>query len=292
MTSENMKELDEINNAKTLNEVQAYMLDMLKHLVSVFYDNDIKYYIIGGTLLGAIRHKGFIPWDDDIDLGMERSDYEKFLKVCEKQLPPYMRLRVYWDDSYHHYYWARVVDTRYHIKRMGSLNERQEELWIDILPLDGMPSGKAAYLLHKCRLQTARLIYHVSCFEKVNLLRPGRPLVHRVIIKFILATHLWKVFAVLDTKKCLDRIDRLLKKYSIEDTGYLMDYMGSTKGFPPAFPVHKFRDPIKYEFEDMQLMGPSDADYYLSSIYHDYMTLPPKENRNVHAEAFVERSDV
>lgn len=280
-----------VENEKKLSTIQSHIMDMIPVVIDICEKENIRYYMIGGTLLGAVRHKGFIPWDDDIDIGMERNDYEKFLKICEKHLPDHMKLRTYWDDSYHHFYWARIVDTRYHIKRMGSVTERQEELWIDILPLDGMPSGKAAFTLHKWKLQISRLVYHISCFDKVNVQRPGRPLMHRIIIKFLLVSHLWKFFASWDTKKCLDRIDKLLKKYSVEKTGCVMDYMGSTKGFPPVFRLDKFREPVGYPFEDMQLMGPADADFYLTSIYHDYMKLPPEHERNIHAEEFVEMAD-
>ena len=279
-----------VKNEK-LSAIQSHIMDMMPVLVDICEKENIRYYMIGGTLLGAVRHKGFIPWDDDADIGMERDDYEKFLKVCEKYLPDHMKLRTYWDDSYHHFYWVRIVDTRYHIKRMGSVRERQEELWIDIFPLDGMPSGKVAFMLHKWRLQASRLLYHLSCFEKVNIQRPGRPLVHRIIIRFLFVSRLWKLFASIDTKKSLNRIDKLLKKYPVEKTGYVMDYMGSTKGFPPVFPLDKFREPLCYQFEDLQFMGPADADYYLTKIYHDYMKLPAEHERKVHVEELVEAFD-
>lgn len=275
---------------RELSEIQQHIMDMLPTVIDMFEKENIRYYMIGGTLLGAIRHHGFIPWDDDIDIGVERNDYEKLLKVCEKYLPDHMKLRTYWDDSYHHFYWARIVDTRYHIRRMGSVSERQEELWIDILPLDGMPSGKLAFISHKWKLQISRFIYHASCFDKVNVQRPGRPFVHRMIIRFLLISRIWKLFSLCDSKKSLDRVDHLLKKYSIDETGCVMDYMGSTKGFPSIFPLDTFREPVRYPFEEMQLMGPADANDYLSRIYHNYMELPPEEERNVHAEELVSAS--
>ena len=95
----------------------------------------------------------------------------------------------------------------------------------------------------------------------------------------------------METKKSLDRIDKLLKRYPVEKSGCVMDYMGSTKGFPPVFPLDKFREPICYQFEDLRLMGPADADYYLTKIYHDYMRLPAEHERKVHAEELIEMND-
>lgn len=274
---------------KKLSQVQTHVMDILHVLIDIFQEENIHYYMLGGTMLGAVRHHGFIPWDDDVDLGVERQDYERFLQICENKLPPYMKLRTYKDDSYHHYYYARIVDTRYHIKRMGSIKERQEELWIDIFPLDGMPSGKVETAVHKVRLLFNRLLYHISCFDKVNVKRPGRPLLDRMIIKFLIVTHLGSFFASWNSNKLLDKIDHLLKKYPIERSKYVFNFMGSTHAFREIFTKECFGENTKYIFEDMELVGPKEYDFYLKTLYGDYMKLPPEEERNVHAEEFVEK---
>ena len=276
----------EMSEEKTLSPVQVHVMDLLHKLIELFEEENISYYILGGTMLGAVRHKGFIPWDDDVDIGIERRDYERFLKTYSSKLPDYLKIRTYRDKSYHHYYYARIVDTRYHIKRMGSIKERQEELWIDLFPLDGMPDGKIRTLIHKARLLTVRLMYHMSCFDKVNVKRPGRPLVDRMIIKFLMITHLGKSW---NSKKLLDKIDKLLKKYPVEDSNYVFNFMGSTHAFREIFSKKCFGKNTKYQFEDMMLVGPKEYDEYLSKLYGDYMKLPPESERNVHAEEFVEK---
>lgn len=273
---------------KTLSPIQTHVMDILHVLIDIFEEENIHYYMLGGTMLGAVRHHGFIPWDDDVDLGVLRHDYERFLKMCEGKLPSYMKLRTYRDDSYHHYYYARIVDTRYHIKRMGSIKERQEELWIDIFPLDGMPAGKIATGVHKCNLLVTRLLYHISCFDKVNIKRPGRPLIDRMIIKFLVVTGLGAFFSSLDSSRLLDRIDRLLKKYPVSESNYVFNFMGSTHAFREIFSKRCFGENTKYKFEDMELVGPKYYDFYLKSLYGDYMKLPPENERNIHAEIFVE----
>lgn len=269
-----------------LSPVQTHVLDLLHCLIDMFEEENISYYILGGTMLGAVRHKGFIPWDDDVDIGIERRDYERFLKVCSKKLPEHLKIRTYKDRSYHHYYYARLVDTRYHIRRMGSITERQEELWIDLFPLDGMPDGKIETAIHKARLLITRLLYHMSCFDKVNVKRPGRPLPDRIIIKFLMITHLGSSW---DSKKLLDKIDKLLKKYPVEKSKYVFNFMGSTHAFREIFTRKCFSKNTTYDFEDMKLVGPKNYDFYLTKLYGDYMKLPPENERNVHAEEFVEK---
>ena len=285
MTSEeNRKELEEINASKQMNEVQIYMLDMMKQLVSIFDENKIRYYMIGGTILGALRHKGYIPWDDDIDLAIPRDDYDRFLGMAEKILPQGLTLRTYYDDSYHHYYFARIVDTRYKILRQGSLKEREEELWIDLFPLDGLPRNALKRGIHKARLLRLKLLYHFATFDKVNLMRPNRPLYQRAIIK---AYMIWPFKGKKSYKDILNKIDRILKKAPLDQSDDYMEFMGSSIPFKETCPKEVYGEGRLYDFEDTQFKGPDDAEYYLKHVYGDYMALPPKEKRNYHAATFI-----
>ncbi|MFR5125510.1 LicD family protein [Blautia massiliensis (ex Durand et al. 2017)] len=151
---------------KKLNDTQEYILSVLNSVIKATNEMNVKCYMQGGTMLGAIRHGGFIPWDDDVDLGIMRNEYEIFLKNVKKYLPGNLELRTYWDESDHHYYFARIVDKRYLIKRMGSAEIRYENVWVDIFPLDGMPSNIFALKVHQFRLALARLMYHLSCIKK------------------------------------------------------------------------------------------------------------------------------
>ncbi len=270
---------------KELSPVQKHVLDLLHVLINVFEKENIHYYMLGGTMLGAVRHRGFIPWDDDVDLGIVREDYERLLASADRLFPDYIKIRTYYDDSYHHYYYARLVDTRYHIRREGSTKTRIEELWIDLFPLDGMPVSRFGMGIQKVRLLWDRLLYHMSTFDKVNLKRPGRPLADRMIIKFLLVTHMGRN---LNSKKQLDKIDKLLRANSIDETGYYFNFMGSTHAFRELFTKDVFGTDTKYQFEDMELIGPEKYDTYLRTLYGDYMKLPPISERNVHAESFVE----
>ena len=274
-------ELEEQN----LNETQRYIMQVLRSVIGILDELEIPYYMQGGTMLGAIRHLGFIPWDDDVDLGIPRADYERLLKEVSAKLPENLELRTYEDETDHHYYFARIVDTRYQIRRMGSLEERLENIWVDLFPLDGMPNGGAARLWHKLRLTVVRLKYHLSCFEKVNIKRPGRPLLERIIIRFAMLTRVGKWF---NTRRQLDKMDALLKKYPPERSDWLVNFMGQTSyKFNEMFKKEIYGQKTLYPFEDMQLVGPEHYDDYLKSLYGEYMAPPKEADRNAHVSELV-----
>lgn len=273
-----------------LNDTQRYILHVLREVTRVLDELNVPYFMQGGTMLGAIRHNGFIPWDDDVDLGIPRADYDRLLKEVSARLPENLELRTYDDETDHHYYFARIVDTRYQIRRMGSLEERLENIWVDLFPLDGMPNGFISRQWHKFRLLMTRLKFHLSCFEKVNIKRPGRPLVERMIIKIAMITRVGKWW---NTRKQLDKMDRLLKKYPCEKSDYLVNFTGQTSfKFNEMFKKEVYGAGKAYPFEDMTLVGPVQYDAYLKSLYGDYMTPPRVEDRNAHAAELVPVEEV
>ena len=265
-------------------DIQSIIWDIMKELRRYLDEEHVEYYMLGGTLLGAVRHKGFIPWDDDIDIGVPRAQYETLLQTIGDRLPPHLRLRTYRDDSPHHYYFSRIVDTRHVLRRVGSTQERTEEIWVDIFPLDGMPNGFITRQIHKLRLMYNRMMYHIATFDKVNLKRPNRPLSERIIIRLVSATGFG---TNRDMLQYLDRIDRLLKKYPYERSNWVVNFMGQYK-FREMFPKTVYGAGRLYDFEDAQLCGPEDADYVLTQMYGDYMTPPKVVDRNAHAVERVE----
>lgn len=268
-----------------LNETQKYIMQVLHSVIDILDELEIPYYMQGGTMLGAIRHRGFIPWDDDVDLGIPREAYNRLLKEVADKLPENLELRTYEDETDHHYYFARIVDTRYQIRRMGSLEERLENVWVDLFPLDGMPNGGLSRAWHKLSLTVVRLKYHLSCFEKVNIKRPGRPLLERIIIRIAMITRVGKWF---NTRRQLDKMDALLKKYPAEQSDWLVNFMGQTSyRFNELFKKEVYGQKTLYSFEDLLLVGPERYDEYLKSLYGDYMTPPKESDRNAHVSELV-----
>lgn len=159
-----------------LRQLQMYELNLLKTFAGICEKHHLKYYMIGGTMLGAIRHQGFIPWDDDVDIGMPREDYKKFMEIVETEIPSYMVFLNYKKDKEYLRYFSRLVDRRVEIYNDSNTDTLVENAWIDIFPLDGTPDNKLRRWLFFTRLSAVRTMYHFSCFEKmVNLMRPGRP---------------------------------------------------------------------------------------------------------------------
>ncbi len=262
-----------------LSKTQNLIWNMMRVVKEFLDSNHIEYYMLGGTLLGAVRHKGFIPWDDDIDIGIPRESYELFLKNISKYLPTHLKVRTYYDETSHHYYFSRIVDTRYKLKRTGSTVDREEEVWIDIFPLDGMPDNIIICQLHKIRLLYLRMMYHISTFDKVNLKRPNRPLSERMVISFVSVTGFGRK---MNPRKWLDKLDRCLKKYPYKNSNLVINFMGQYK-FKEMFPKSYYGKGRLYDFEDSTLRGPENYDAVLKQMYGDYMTPPKDSDKNAHA---------
>ena len=276
--------------SENLSNTQKYILSVLGVVLKATEKMNVKCYMQGGTMLGAIRHGGFIPWDDDADLGIKRKEYEYFLNHVKEYLPEHLELRTYMDESDHHYYFARIIDNRYMIKRMGSAEVRYENVWVDIFPLDGMPNDFILRKVHQFRLSMARLMYHLSCIKKVNKKRPGRPVLEKIIISIALRI---PVDRILNTKKSLDNIDKLLKKYPLENSKYIINFMGQTSfQFTEMLEKSVYGKDTWYEFEDIKLLGPEKYDEYLTSLYGDYMIIPEEAQRNAHVSELVQQGEV
>ncbi len=266
-------------------DVQTHIWEIMQVVKKCLDDLGVEYYMLGGTLLGAVRHKGFIPWDDDIDIGIPREAYHRFLAEVTEYLPPYMEVHTWRTTPSHHYYFARIVDTRYQILRSGSEEERTEDLWIDIFPLDGMPRGWISRHIHMLRLLYNRTMYHLATFDKVNLKRPGRPLPQRIVIAFVQLTGFGRGG---DPGRYLERIDRLLKKYPYAGSDWVINFMGQYM-FREMFPKSWYGEGRRYPFEDSELMGPVKSDAGLTQMYGDYMSPPAEKDRNAHAASLLTR---
>lgn len=263
----------------TLRELQLCELEIVKDVLSICKKHDLTVMMIGGTFLGAIRHGGFIPWDDDVDLGMSRRDYETFLKVAPQELKEGYHLRHFMTDEDMPYYPAQVVDPSFQIRDVSAQKEKLRTAWIDLFPLDGMPKGRLRFFFHKYRLLYLRMMLKFSQFSEVVAVNlKNRPLHERILVAVGKHLHVEKY---MDTKKRMLLIDKALKKYPYEDSEQIINFMGAYK-FRELFPRTLFSDLTDYPFETLVLRGQKDYDRVLSQLYGDYMTPPPVDEQNKH----------
>ncbi|MBQ9199859.1 MAG: LicD family protein [Lachnospiraceae bacterium] len=260
---------------ENIRQLQKKEMDILNAFISVCEKNKLKYYAVGGTLLGAVRHKGFIPWDDDMDVAMPRKDYEKFLHIFYKDLPENIKVLHYTNGENVYFYPMKLQNTDVKVTE-----QRLEEtdsisyLSIDVFPIDGYPNKRSKQALYKLKYYYYKMLIG---FCNVNILRKNvdRPFYERVIIKF---AKLFRLNRILKLKKQQDKFDKLLKSTMGEECKLVGDISGAY-GFREFVPVSYFGKGTKLDFEDIKINCPCKYDKYLKRIYGDYMQLPPEDKR-------------
>jgi len=261
-----------------MNEIQTIELNILKEIDRLCEENCIQYQIIGGSLLGAVRHEGFIPWDDDIDIGMIREDYDRFLLLAEDQLKDPYKLQTYKNTKTHHYYFTHVVDERYCVRRLGSMDRRVENVWVDVYPLDGMPNNAFLEIIHYFHLTALNFLYHIGYFDKINIARPDRAFYQKVIIALIMP---FSNLLRIDGAKWRNKLDYYLKKYDVDCSKKVFNFIGP-KGRKEIFRKEIFSNLRKYRFEDMIVKGTNYPEIYLGQIYGNWKEPPTDSEKNIH----------
>ena len=264
----------------SMDDIHKIDLNLFKEFVKICNGHKLTYYVIGGTLLGAIRHKGFIPWDDDMDIAMPRDDFEKFLSIANNELPNNMRLITFRNDSKYRYYLPRIVDLDTEIieKRYAGSNEKSH-LFIDIFPIDGTPNNVILRKIYYFKILFNRLM--VSWYY-IDTIDPARK---RTKFEKILI-FLGKVLPtkkIINPKNRLEKIDKLLRKNNIEKSKFIGTIMGAYR-VREIVPKEYFGKPTKYKFENVEVFGPEQYDKYLTHMYGDYMTIPKDTTTNSHYE--------
>lgn len=259
-------------NNDVLRKAQYRMLDILLEVDKICEKHNIKYFIMYGTLLGAVRHKGFIPWDDDCDICMMRDDYERFKQVVAKELPDHYFLQ---DKNSDKYYDKKVVKIRDKNSKFVEFNESDYEkynqgIYLDIFIFDYHIFGRQMYFM----MNLGKYLKSIrKRFTKGSSFR----LITDILILIPYGTHwLFKNILIF-----ISRVYRKTKKINYIDMEMNLlntyEYIGYDKN--KIFPLKK-----TYEFEGHYFYGPHDSDYVLKKTYGDYMTLPKPEDRQWHAK--------
>ena len=253
-------------------------LNIVKEVINICNENGLVYYALGGTMLGAIRHKGFIPWDDDIDLGMPREDYERFLEIAPSLLSKELRLINYKTDRDYHYYITRIQDTETKVmENRYEAEGKYTHVSIDIFPLDGSPDNGLLRKLYYFRVMAHRAMMALHYKKGIDKERK-RGFAERLFLKLITALPTDKMFNAYHQKEKIDRILRKHDMWTSEISGNIMGAYRTVEMIPTSW---YGRDTF-YDFEDIKLRGIKEYDKYLSHLYGDYMKLPPVNARKIH----------
>lgn len=253
-------------------------LAIVKEVINICDRNSLMYYMLGGTMLGAIRHKGFIPWDDDIDLGMPRKDYEKFLEIAPKELSERMRIVNYKTDSDYHYYITRIQDIETKVIEVRYEKEGKfTHVSIDIFPLDGTPNNCFIRKLYCFRLMMHRAMMSLHYKDGIDRERK-RGFVEKAMLATLRILPTDRMFNAYKQK---EKVDKILKRYDMCKSDFTGNMMGAYRT-KELIPTVWYGSNTFYEFEGIMMRGIAEYDKYLSRLYGDYMRLPPEDSRKVH----------
>lgn len=252
-------------------EIQLKELELLKEFHDLCEKYGLTYYALGGTLLGAVRHKGFIPWDDDMDLGMPRKDYDIFIKKYHKELSNHVLLKKHSNNLGN----TSIVDTKTKIL----FGKVECSPFIDIFPLDGFPKSKYRYFIHKNSILFYRMLSKLSVVNQ--MFERDRGKFENILIH--IAKRL-RTDKIINTDKVNSKLEDLIRKYPFESSPYVGNVLGSYRDKEIVL-KEVFGKPVKLEFEDFEILGHQNPEDYLSNIYGDYMQMPKEEDRLGHFES-------
>jgi len=252
-----------------LAQLQKRQTDMLKAFIEVCHKLDLKYYLIGGTLLGAVRHKGFIPWDDDIDVAMPRHDYMIMMREGVKLFQKPYFLQTYESEPLTPYTWMKLRDGESTYIEYTTRNlPMNQGIWLDIFPLDFCSRGK----MHMTILKYKRHFAEMRIDDSLVLSKVQRkPLVKAV-----------RYFLKSVARTCFPTVQSAVfyidMAYQSIKTGDQYTVYG-TIAEKHVFPAEWFGEGNQLEFENLMTVVPSAWDKVLRELYGDYMKLPPEDKR-------------
>lgn len=256
-----------------LNRLQNTQIKILDKIVEICETNNLQYFLIGGTLLGAVRHQGFIPWDDDLDIAMPRKDYEIFLRVCERYLGDNLFL-----DSFetNNKYWLPFVKIRMKntIYQESVLIDYKgyDGIWVDIFPLDN--ASKEMSILQKIQFYFFGKIKSVLAYvSEINYIRSRNPI---KILGYTICAFI--------PKKCWFWMQKKIMIMNKNEKSNYFVNLGSQYGIKKQTHLKsKYYPSKKIQFVGKKYNVPNDFDYVLTKIYGaNYMQLPPIEKRVTH----------
>lgn len=260
------------------NQEKNVMLNILEFIDDICKKNDIEYSLGGGTLLGAVRHGGFIPWDDDADIMLTRDNYNKLTMILNNTDNTIFG---FMNESYDSYYYtfSKVYDKRTRLKKLSPVEEVIADLgvYVDIFPIDKIPDDDAETNVFFKKL--------TKKFKNMYSTIPGyytysENWIKRIIKPIVFSPILIKgKLSRKTTRQLQHEMLELMQEYNTSDA-HFAGYLYSEYGKKEKTNIKVFKDYKDIKFEDLWLRSINNTDNYLSGHYGNYMELPAKNNRN------------
>ena len=255
-----------------MTELQKRLLGILKWFHKICVENNLRYYAIGGTLLGAVRHKGFIPWDDDIDVGMPRKDYDKLIELLKNEKSQSLyRLEIPFENKDFVYQFCKIYDTSTTLTE-NTRYKTKRGIYLDVFPLDGIGDTVEESIKNYKRIAVKNnyIMTKVCALSK-----------HRKLYKNI-AIVVSRCIPFPSWRSTLIKLDKQCRAMAFDDYKYVINPYGAW-GVKEIYQRDWFGEsPIVMDFESIKIFVPEKYGDFLSSVYGDYMKLPPKEKQKSH----------
>lgn len=253
-----------------ISKVKNLEIDILQVFIGICSQLNLQYFVLGGTLLGAVRHQGFIPWDDDIDVCLKRADYNIFIEKAQSMLPEGLFLQTHQTDPEFPMCFAKIrnSNTTFIESSMAGL-KINHGVYIDVFPLDYYPEG----FLERCVMdfrKTSTECCINRCYKSSKKgLRKLKISAGRLLG--------WLMYGSIEN--AVQRQNRLYQ--AVAKSKWMVNY-GGAWGKREIVPTELFDDSTELSFEGIKVSAPKEYDRYLTCIYGDYMTLPPLEEQKPH----------
>lgn len=260
-----------------IKKVQEHLLDIFSDVVKICEKLDIGYFIVGGTALGAVRHGGFIPWDDDLDIGMTRENYERFLAEAPRHLREDLFLQTFETEPNSPFYFAKVRKSNTVFMEKYCRNIRMHQgVSIDIFPYDHIPDGEREQKKHYRHIKYLMNLYAAKSVRETSVPYHGIKKAAYGTIRTVL--HM--LVKPVPKRYLYHYLEKSMKAYNSSETGNL-GYGGLPKIQVSAGMVKEERIG-RIGFEHLTVACPGEIETYLESNFGDYMKLPEEHERVGH----------
>lgn len=252
--------------------VKKVLLDMLSWFHDFCVKNNVTYFALGGTLLGAVRHKGFIPWDDDIDLGLPREEYNRLIGLMENETGRYILETPNQRKKGFVYSFCKLYDTETTLVE-NTRYKTKRGVYLDIFPIDGIGNTLEESLVNFKKIDRRQNFINtrICAFNKNRSFYKNCAIVlGRCIPGFI-----------CNYKNQIEKLNAICESRPYSDSVYVGNFLGNWHEKEIA-EREWFKEPILLDFENIKIYAPKNYDKYLTHVYGDYMTPPPIEKQKTH----------